>query len=221
MSQELFDRLAEVVTKGEKDDAEAVAKEAMEKGLEPLQCITEGLTKGIQKAGELFAAGEYFLPDLIFSAGAMKTALGILEPALVGDQAPEVVGTVVIGTVEGDLHEIGKNLVGTMLTANGFKVVDIGVDKPASEFIDAVKESGANLVGASALLTTSMLKQESLIGALRDAGLREQVMVMVGGAPVTESYAKQIGADGYAADAISAVELAMRLVGAPAERTTS
>ena len=221
MSQDMFDKLAAAVTKGEKDDAGALAKEALEKGLDPLPCITEGLTKGIQKAGELFASAEYFLPDLIFSAGAMQTAMDILEPALVGDQARGVVGTVVLGTVQGDLHEIGKNLVGTMLTANGFKVIDIGADKPASEFIDAVKESGANLVGASALLTTSMLKQEHLIGALKDAGLREQVMVMVGGAPVTESYAKQIGADGYAADAISTVELAMRLVDAAAQRTTS
>ena len=221
MGQEMFDKLAAAVTEGRKDDAGALAKEALEKGLDPLPCITEGLTKGIQKAGELFASAEYFLPDLILSAGAMKTAMDILEPVLVGDQAPEVVGTIVLGTVEGDLHEIGKNLVGTMLTANGFKVVDIGVDKPASEFIDAVKESGANLVGASALLTTSMLKQKDLIGALKDAGLREQVMVMVGGAPVTESYAKQIGADGYAADAISAVDLATRLVGTSAQQTTS
>lgn len=216
MSQEMLDKLAEAVIKGETDDAEALAKEALEKGLDPLQCITEGLTKGIQKVGELFASGEYFLPELVIGADAMKTALDILEPALVGDQAREVVGTIVLGTVEGDLHEIGKTLVGTMLTANGFKVIDIGVDKPASEFIDAVKASGANLVGASALLTTTMLQQEKLISALKDAGLREQVMVMVGGAPVTESYAKQIGADGYAENAISAVDLAMRLVDAPA-----
>jgi 5-methyltetrahydrofolate--homocysteine methyltransferase len=212
MSQEMLDKLAEVVLKGAKDDAEALAKEALEKGLDPLQCITEGLTKGIQKAGELFASGEYFLPELIMGADAMKMALNILEPALLGDQAREVVGTVVLGTVEGDLHEIGKKLVGTMLTANGFNVIDIGADKPASEFVDAVKESGANLVGASALLTTSMLKQKDLIEALKEAGLREQVMVMVGGAPVTEKYANEIGADGYAEDAISAVDLAMRLV---------
>ena len=220
MSQEMFNKLAEAVIKGEKDGAEALAKEALEKGLDPLPCINEGLTKGIQKVGELFASGEYFLPELLFASDTMKRALDILEPALVGDQVREVVGTIVLGTVEGDLHEIGKKLVGTMLTANGFKVIDIGVDKPASEFIDAVKESGANLLGASALLTTSMLKQESLIGALKDAGLREQVMVIVGGAPVTESYAKQIGADGYAEDAISAVDLAMRLAGAPAQQTT-
>ena len=221
MSQEMLEKLAEVVIKGETEDAEELAKQALEKGLDPLQCITEGLIKGIQKVGELFGSGEYFLPELIAGADAMKSALDILEPALVGDQVREVVGTIVLGTVEGDLHEIGKNLVGTMLTANGFKVIDIGVDKPASEFIDAVKESGANLVGASALLTTTMRQQEKLIGALKDAGLREQVMVMVGGAPVTESYAKQIGADGYAENAMSAVDLAFRLVDAPAKQTTS
>ena len=219
MSHEMFSKLTEAVIKGNKDDAEVLAMKALEKGLDPLQCITEGLTKGIQKVGELFGSGEYFLPELIIGADAMKSALDILEPALVGDQAREVVGTIVLGTVEGDLHEIGKTLVGTMLTANGFKVIDIGVDKTASEFIEAVRESGADLVGASALLTTTMLQQKNLIGALEDAGLREQVMVMVGGAPVTASYAKQIGADGYAEDAISAVGLAMRLVDAPAKQT--
>ncbi len=213
----MFDELAEAVIEGKMDDAEALAKEALEKDLDPLPCITEGLTKGIQKVGELFASGEYFFPQLITAANAMKTALDILEPALVGDRARQVVGTVVLGTVEGDLHEIGKTLVGTMLAANGFEVIDLGVDKSVSEFIDAVKESGANLVGASALLTTSMLKQKDLIETLKEAGLRERVMVMVGGAPVTERYAKESGADGYAADAISAVDLAVRLVGTPAQ----
>jgi methylmalonyl-CoA mutase cobalamin-binding domain/chain len=123
-------------------------------------------------------------------------------------------GRVVLGTVEGDLHEIGKTLVGTMLTANGFEVTDIGIDQPAAEFVNAVKETGATLVGASALLTTTMLHQQEVIEALREAGLREQVKVMVGGAPVTENWAEKIGADGYAEDAISAIDLAKRLVGA-------
>ena len=125
----MFEKLVEVVIEGEPDDAKALAKEALEKDLDPLQCITEGLTKGIQKVGELFASGEYFLPELIIGADAMKAALDILEPALVGDQKREVVTTVVLGTAEGDLHEISKTLVGTMLTANGFQVVDISVDK--------------------------------------------------------------------------------------------
>jgi corrinoid protein of di/trimethylamine methyltransferase len=221
MSQDMFDRLAEAVIKGEIADAGVLAKAALEIGLDPLQCIAEGLTKGIQKAGELFASGEYFLPELIIGADAMKAALDILEPALVGDQVREVAGTIVLGTVEGDLHEIGKNLVGTMLTANGFKVIDIGVDKSASEFIDAVEDARAGIVGASALLTTTMLQQKKLVEALEEAGLRDTVRVMIGGAPVTESFCREIGADGYAEDAISAVDIAFRLIDAPAQQTTS
>jgi corrinoid protein of di/trimethylamine methyltransferase len=216
MEEELYSKLEQAVIDGESEDAEALAKQALEAGLDPLACIDNGLTKGIQRVGELFSSGEYFLPELIMGADAMKAALNILEPALVGNQHREVVGRVVLGTVQGDLHEIGKTLVGTMLTANGFDVIDIGVDKSADEFIAAVKENNADIVGASALLTTTMLQQKALIQALEGAGLREQVKVMVGGAPVTDSYAKEIGADGYAEDAISAVDMAMRLIDAPA-----
>jgi methylmalonyl-CoA mutase cobalamin-binding domain/chain len=156
------------------------------------------------------------LPELIIGAEAMKQALAVLEPAMAGDQSREVVGRVVIGTVEGDMHEIGKTLVGTMLIANGFQVIDIGVDKNAAEFIKAVQENEADIVGASALLTTTMLQQKKLIESLQEANLRDKVKVMVGGAPVTSSFASEIGADGYAEDAISAVDLAFRLVDAPA-----
>jgi len=213
---EIFEKLAQAVIDGEPEDAVAFAKEALEQGLDPLECITKGLTKGIQKVGDLFASGEYYLPELIIGADAMKGGLEVLEPALVGDQKREIVAQVVLGTVEGDLHEIGKTLVGTMLIANGFRVKDIGVDQPASAFVDAVKEVDATIIGASALLTTTMLQQEKLIHALEEAGLRDKVKVMVGGAPVTETYAKKIGADGYAEDAISAVDLAFRLADAPA-----
>ena len=216
MEEELYIELEQAVIDGESEDAEAVAKKALEQGLDPLACINNGLTKGIQRVGELFSSGEYFLPELIMGADAMKVALDVLEPALLSDQHREVVGRVVLGTVEGDLHEIGKTLVGTMLTANGFDVIDIGVDKSVDEFIAAVKENNADIVGASALLTTTMLQQKALIQALEEAGLKDQVKVMVGGAPVTDSYAKEIGADGYAEDAISAVDMAMRLIDAPA-----
>jgi corrinoid protein of di/trimethylamine methyltransferase len=216
MSAEMYEKLAQSVIEGEPDEAEELAKQALDQGLDPLTCINEGLTKGIQRVGELFASGEYFLPELIIGAEAMKRALAVLEPAMVGDQSREVVGRVVLGTVEGDMHEIGKTLVGTMLIANGFKVIDIGVDQSADQFIAAVKENDADMVGASALLTTTMLQQKKLIEALEEAGLRDQVKVMVGGAPVTESFASEIGADGYAEDAISAVDLAFRLVDAPA-----
>ena len=215
MDDELFEKLSQAVIDGEPEDAVAFAREALEKGLDPLECITKGLTKGIQKVGELFAKGDYFLPELIIGADTMKGALEILEPALRGGQKREVVAKVVLGTVQGDLHEIGKTLVGTMLTANGFQVRDIGVDQTPEAFIDAIKETDATIVGASALLTTTMLQQEKLIQALKDAGLRDKVKVMIGGAPVTETYAKRIGADGYAEDAMSAVNLAFRLADAP------
>ena len=216
MSEELFNKLAQAVIDGEPEDAEDLARRAIELGLDPLECINKGLMVGIQKVGELFSAGEYYLPELIIGADAMKQALDVLEPALMGDQKREVVGNVVIGTVQGDLHEIGKTLVATMLTANGFKVMDIGVDKSPEDFIAAIKEADADIVGSSALLTTTMLQQKKLIEAITEAGLREKVKIMVGGAPVTESFAKEIGADGYAEDAISAVELAFRLIDAPA-----
>ncbi|MFC1996299.1 B12-binding domain-containing protein [Chloroflexota bacterium] len=216
MSDEMHQKLARAVIDGEPEDAEALAKEALAQGLDPLACITQGLTKGIQEVGALFASGEYFLPELIIGADAMKVALDILEPELVGGQKRDVVGRVVLGTVEGDLHEIGKTLVGTMLTANGFKVTDIGVDKKPEEFIAAIKDADADIVGASALLTTTMLQQRKLIEALDASGLRNKVKVLVGGAPVTENFAREIGADGYAEDAISAVDMAFRLMDAPA-----
>ena len=215
MSTEIFEKLAQAVIDGEEEEAVGLAKQALDQELDPLACITNGLTKGIQQVGELFASGEYYLPELIIGADAMKAALEILEPALTGDQQREIVGRVVIGTVEGDLHEIGKTLVGTMLTENGFNVIDIGVDKSNEEFVTAIKENDATIVGASALLTTTMIQQQKLIESIKEAGLGKQVKVMVGGAPVTQKYAEQIGADGYAEDAISAVDLAFRLADAP------
>lgn len=216
MSEELFTKLAQTVIDGEPEDAEALAKEALEQDLDPLECINKGLMVGIHKVGELFSCGDFYLPELIIGADVMKRALDVLEPALLGDQKREVVGKVVIGTVKGDLHEIGKTLVATMLTANGFQVIDIGVDKSAEEFIAAIREADADIVGASALLTTTMLQQKILVEAISEVGLRDKVKIMLGGAPVTDSFAKEVGADGFAEDAISAVDLAFRLIDAPA-----
>jgi len=210
---EMFEKLAQTVIDGEPEDAAELAQQALAQGLDALDCINKGLSPGIDEVGELFATGEYYLPDLILGGDAMKAALEVLEPALAGGQSREILGRVVLGTVQGDLHEIGKTLVGTMLTANGFEVIDIGVDQPASKFVAAVKEHDATLVGASALLTTTMLHQQEVVGALKEAGLSDRVKVMIGGAPITENWAKEIGADGYAEDAIGAVAVAKELVG--------
>jgi corrinoid protein of di/trimethylamine methyltransferase len=214
MPDEILSKLAQAVIDGEPEEAEALARQALAQGLDPMMCINQGLSPGIDRVGELFETGEYYLPDLIIGGDAMKVALTVLEPALASGEGRQVMGRVVLGTVEGDLHEIGKTLVGTMLTANGFEVTDIGVDRPAADFVAAVQKSGATLLGASALLTTTMLHQKEVIEALKEAGLRDQVKVIVGGAPVTETWAEQIGADGYAEDAIGAVALAKRLASA-------
>ena len=214
MAEELYQKLAQAVIEGEAEKAESLARQALEVGLKPLDCINYGLTKGIQHIGQSFADGDCYLPELVLSSNAMQAALKVLEPAMIGGKQREIVGTVVLGTVQGDLHEIGKNLVSTMLAASGFRVIDLGVNVAVTEFIKAINENKANLVGASALLTTTMLEQKKLIDAIKEAGLREQVKVMVGGAPVNQAYSNQIGADGYAENAVSAVNLAFRLVDA-------
>lgn len=212
--EEFFHKLAQAVIDGEPEIAAELAQEALEAGLDALACINQGLTPGINRVGELFASGETFLPDLIFGGEAMKAALAVLEPALAGNQERLVLGKVVLGTVKGDMHEIGKTLVGTMLSSNGFEVTDIGIDRSAEDFIEAVNEKQATLVGLSALLTTTMNQQQLVIDALKGAGIRDKVKVMVGGAPVTQEWAETIGADGYAEDAIGAIALAKKLVGA-------
>jgi corrinoid protein of di/trimethylamine methyltransferase len=213
MQNEILAKLSQTLVDGDPDACVELTKEALAGGIEPMAIIRQGLMPGMNVVGEKFGSGEYFLPDLIIAADGMQQAMALLEPELgARQQAVEVAGTMVIGTVKGDIHEIGKSLVGTMLSANGFKVHDLGVDVPTEKFVAAVRETGANLLGLSALLTTTMTVQKQVIEALNEAGLRQQVKVMVGGAPVTRSWAEEISADGYAEDAMSAVTVARQLV---------
>ncbi|OGO25865.1 MAG: methyltransferase [Chloroflexi bacterium RBG_16_52_11] len=213
MSNDLYTQLASSLLDGDPDATEALTRQALEAGIEPMAIIKEGLMPGMNSVGDKFSCGEYFLPDLIIAADGMKKAMDLLEPELRSRrQRVESPGTVVLGTVKGDIHEIGKSLVATMLSANGFKVYDLGVNVPNEDFILKVKETGANIVGLSALLTTTMTVQKEIISELEKAGLRDRVKVIVGGAPVTRGWAKEIGADGYAEDAIGAVQLARQLV---------
>jgi corrinoid protein of di/trimethylamine methyltransferase len=213
MSEELFQKLITSLVDCDPDATEALTRQALQAGLEPMTIIEQGLTKGMQIVGERFQCGDAFLPDLIIAAEGMQRAMQLLEPELTKrQQAIETAGVVVLGTVQGDIHEIGKTLVGTMLTANGFKVHDLGTDVPVDRFIAKVRETGAHILGLSSLLTTTMVVQREVIQALEASGLRQQVKVMVGGAPVTRTWASQIGADGYAEDATGAVALARQLV---------
>jgi corrinoid protein of di/trimethylamine methyltransferase len=215
MSSDLLAQITASLVDGEPDVTVARTNEALKAGIEPLTIIDQGLVPGMRIVGEKFSAGEYFLPNLIVSASGMKQAMRLIEPELKARrQSRKSAGTVVIGTVKGDIHEIGKSLVATMLSANGFDVHDLGVDVPIEKFVATVKETNASLVGLSALLTTTMGIQKKIVEALVAAGLRAQVKVMVGGAPVSRKWADEIGADGYAEDAVGAVDLAMRLAGA-------
>ena len=214
MSQALFQQLTNSLVDGEPDATYDLTRLALAQGIEPLAIINQGLVPGMNVVGDKFSTGEYFLPDLIIAAEGMQRAMELLEPELKSRQQEfSIPGTVVIGTVKGDIHEIGKSLVATMLAANGFKVHDLGVNVPVEAFVAAVRETNADILGLSALLTTTMVVQQRIIQALDQAGLRDQVRVMVGGAPVTRGWAEEIGADGYAEDAMGAVRLARSLVG--------
>ena len=214
MSDELFAALRQSVIDGDAVQSATLAQQALDDGVPPLDAIEIGLVPGLSYVGEQFGEGELFLPDMMLAARAMQKALDILEPELQAQSAQRtVVGRVVIGTVKGDIHEIGKNLVGMMLSTSGFEVHDLGVDVAPDRFVEAAREHNADIVGVSALLTTTMAGQRTVVEALVTAGLRERVRVIVGGAPASESWAKEIGADGYSEDAIGAVALARKLLG--------
>ena len=214
MENELFQKMAQSVLDGDSDVAVSLAKQAIAGGIDPLEAITKGYVTGVNKVGESFACGQAFLPELVMAGEAMKAAVSTLEPEMKKRGLHRtMLGKIVLATVEGDIHEIGKSLVGTMLSASGFQVYDLGVDVPAARIIAKVKEVNANIVGLSALLTTTMVKQKEVIDELDKLGLRKKVKVMVGGAPVTRDWVQKIEADGYSEDAIGAVAVAKQILG--------
>jgi len=216
MKEEILNKLMNAVLNYDIDEAVKAAKEAVEKDVDPVDAIEEGLAKGVRIVGERFGAGEVFLTELAIAAEAMKQAVAVLEP-VISKSAKErkTLGKVVIGTVEGDIHDIGKSIVGTMLMVAGFDVVDLGVDVPTEKFIEKAKEVKPEIVGLSALMTTTMVKMADVIKALEREGLREKVKVIIGGAPTSKEWAEEIGADGHGGDAMEAVEVTKKLIGSP------
>ena len=205
--------LANAIIAGDRAKAEEVTRRALEEKVDPKKIINEGLIAGMSVVGDRFKRNEFYVPEVLIAARAMHTSLNLLKPVL-AESDIQPVGRVAIGTVKGDLHDIGKNLVSMMLEGAGFEVVDLGVDVKPEQFVSAVKERKVQIVALSALLTTTMPSMKDTIAALAQDGLRPKVKVMVGGAPVTQSYADEIKADGYAADAASAVDKAKELLAA-------
>ena len=202
--------LAEAIIGGKRDEAVKLTREAVDAGLAPDKILEEGLTAGMNVVGTRFKNNEFYVPEVLIAARAMNSAMEILEPLLAATGARPA-GIVVLGTVKGDLHDIGKNLVAMMLKGAGFKVVDAGIDVAPEVFVEKVKESSADVVALSALLTTTMPQMKNVIDALKQSGIA--VKTMIGGAPVTQEYADEIGADGYAPDAASAVDKAREITG--------
>jgi corrinoid protein of di/trimethylamine methyltransferase len=213
MTDDILQRMAQSIIDGDADAAVVLAKESISASMDPLEAISKGFVAGVNTVGEAFGRGEAFLPELVMAGEAMKAAVSILDPELKrrGSER-QMLGKIVIGTVEGDIHEIGKSLVATMLGASGFDVIDLGVDTPGDKLIGKALEVKADILAMSALLTTTMVRQREVIEELEKEGLRKQIKVIVGGAPVTREWVATIGADGYSEDAIGAVALAKKLV---------
>jgi 5-methyltetrahydrofolate--homocysteine methyltransferase len=213
-----YPRMARALILGDRETVGRLTQEGLDRGLDPRQIIFQGLIPGMDVVGEKFRRNEYYVPQVLLSARAMYAGLDLLKPLLTaGGAGGQYLGTVVIGTAQGDLHDIGKNLVAMMLEGAGFKVVNLGRDVAPEKFCQAVVEHDAHLVGISALMTTTMPAMKRTIDALRQAGLRDRVKVMVGGAPVTQAFADEIGADGYARDSTLAVTKAKALRGLAVE----
>jgi len=210
----IFEELQQAIIDGKAPVAKGLTEKALSEGARPAEFFPKAIIPAMNEVGRRMRECEFFIPEVLIAARAARAATDILRPLLVGDEAVRSAGTVVCGTVKGDLHDIGKNIVAMMLESAGFEIVDLGVDVPPEKVVEAVRQHAANIVAMSALLTTTMVNMKAVIDALAGAGLRGQVKVMVGGAPVTEAWARSIGADGYGKDASAAVEMARSLVAA-------
>jgi 5-methyltetrahydrofolate--homocysteine methyltransferase len=210
----LFEEMRQAIIDGKAPVVKELTQKALSKGIKPADIFPKVIVPAMDEVGHRMRNCEFFIPEVLIAARAARAATDILRPLLVDDATARSAGTVVCCTVKGDLHDIGKNIVSMMLESAGFRIIDLGADISPEEIVEAVREHSANLVAMSALLTTTMVNMKAVIEALTAAGLREQVKVMVGGAPVTESWAQTIGADGYGKDAPAAVELARSLVAA-------
>ena len=204
--------IAEAVIRGDRDTVGSMTQAAVDEGVSAEQIINEGLIAGMGVVGTKFKANEFYVPEVLIAARAMHAGMAIIKP-LLAESGVQPRGTIAIGTVKGDLHDIGKNLVSMMMEGGGFEVLDLEVDVAPEKFVAAVKDGGAQIVALSALLTTTMPSMKDTIEALKEAGVRDQVKVMIGGAPVTQNYADEVGADGYSPDAASAVDKANELLG--------
>lgn len=212
-SEDVLAQIHDAILDGDPNGAAAATQAGLDDGAEAVDLIYNAMVPALREVGRRFEAGEYFLPEMLMSANAMQTCMNIVRPLLT-EAAMEPVGTFVMGTVAGDIHDIGKNLCNAMLESSGFKVIDLGVNVSAEEFVEAIRAHQPDVVGMSAFLTTTMREIDRTIAAIADAGLRDGVKIMVGGALLTQEYADEVGADGYAPEANSAARVAKRLVGA-------
>jgi 5-methyltetrahydrofolate--homocysteine methyltransferase len=209
---EVLEKISEELQSGNYRVVPKLVQDALDAKIPPSKILSDGLVAGMDVVGDKFRRDELFMPEVLISAKAMQAGMEILRPRLI-ESGAKLAGKIVLGTVKGDLHDIGKNLVGMLMEGAGYEVIDLGTDVPSDKFVDAVKTNKPNLVGLSALLTTTMPRMKEVIESLVEAGVRNSVKVVVGGAPVTEKFAKDIGGDGYAPDAASAVEKARELIG--------
>jgi len=208
----LFEQMVEATVEGDEARCVAMAQQVVDEGVDPVEAINEGFTKGMVIVGERFARMEYYLPDLMRSAQAVNSAMEVLKPHLLEHDDGGIQGTVVLGTIQGDLHDVGKNIVKIMLQASGFTVHDLGVDVHVRRFIEEAEKVGADIIAASGILTTTMAYMPDLVDLLTEVGVRDKYRIMLGGGPVTPDWATEVGADGYGENATEAVEVAKRLM---------